>query len=304
MVGHMSLSGSVDPEAEIQHGDSLCAWILKNRKPLLLNKFDSKRGRLGYYASNEEASIKAFMGIPVGDGDGVLCLDSKRTYTFSTLDQKILGQFADLINSVWLEMRCLSRDLTRENFFQGVKVLQGLNFEHPRWPDYLGRVLDLFGESSGFSHAFLAVQEESPSWYVVEDATNPMVTPARKPGPARFPVGQGMVGWVFREGSGLVLEGGDTRQSHTTLFGKDVPTPAFKTAVCEPLFVNRKVSGVLGLASEQSLSVTSDLRDFLRIGAQHLSLFLENLSLKSRLAASQAKLSKQAAQSGTQHKGR
>ncbi|MFW5836787.1 MAG: GAF domain-containing protein [Desulfovibrionaceae bacterium] len=302
LAGHMSLSGSVDPEATIRGAESLCGWILENAKPLLLNNFDSKRGQLGYYASNEEAHIKAFMGIPIGEGEGVLCLDSKRTYSFSTRDQKILAQFADLISSVWLEMRCLSRDLTRKSYFTGVKALQGLHQEHPRWPDYLRRVLDLLAESSGFSHAFLAVQEESPSWFVVEDANRPLVESGRKPSPRRFPVGQGLVGWIFREGSGLVLDGSDSRQSHTTLLGKDASTPAFKTAVCEPLFVNRKVTAVLGVASEEPGLVSPDLRDFLRMGAQHLSLFLENLSLKCRMA-SQAKAAKPTDGPGKQHRG-
>ncbi|MDK2957041.1 MAG: hypothetical protein PWQ57_2537 [Desulfovibrionales bacterium] len=304
LVDHMSLSGNVDAQAQIRGGESLCGWILQNKKPLLLNNFDSKRSHLGYYATSEEAHIKAFMGVPVGNGGGVLCLDSKRTYSFSSLDQKILGQFADFIDNVWLEMRCLSQDLSRDCYFNGVKALQVLHLEHPRWPDYLHNVLTLFSESTGFSHAFLAVVEDSPGWYVVEHANQPMVQREGGAASKKFPVGQGLVGWIFREGSGLVMDGGDARQSHTTLFGKDIQTPAFKTAVCEPLIVNHKVTGVLGVASEKPGLVETDLRDFLRMGAQHLSLFLENLSLKSRLAGAKAKAMQQSASSGEQQRGR
>jgi transcriptional regulator with GAF, ATPase, and Fis domain len=297
LVDHMSLGGNVDAQAQIRGGESLCGWILQNNKPLLLNNFDSKRGHLGYYATSEESRIKAFMGAPVGNGDGVLCLDSKRTYSFSTLDQKILAQFAELIENVWLKLRSLSRNLSRDCYLNSVKSLQVLHQEHPRWPDYLHNVLTLFSESTGFSHAFLAVVEDRPGWYVVEHANQPVLQPGSATD-KKFPVGQGMVGWIFREGAGLVMDGGDTRQSHTTLFGKDIPTPAFKTAACEPLLVNRKVTGVLGLASEAPGLVGPDLRDFLRMGAQHLSLFLENLSLKSRLAGAKAKAMQQSAPSG------
>ena len=72
---------------------SLVDWIIRNRQQMLVPNFDQHKHKLGYYREGEEAGIKAFMGCPVPTG-GALCVDSKRQYSFTDRDYKLLQLFA------------------------------------------------------------------------------------------------------------------------------------------------------------------------------------------------------------------
>ncbi|MEE0815601.1 MAG: GAF domain-containing protein, partial [Desulfovibrio fairfieldensis] len=120
-----SLGDKISPDVSILPGRGLVGWIIRNRQPLLVPNFDQRQSNLGYYADGEEASIKAFMGCPVPTG-GALCVDSKRQYSFSDKDHKILQLFAELI----------SRQ-------QGSRGRQELAGDIPRYFAELGVIQDL-----------------------------------------------------------------------------------------------------------------------------------------------------------------
>ena len=108
---HFSLSDNIATDTVISSGMGVAGWIIRNTEPLLINNYDQTRSVLGYYRKKgEEGMIKAFMGCPLDDSMGVLCLDSKRTYSFSTKDQKILSQFAQLITSIHSRTCLMAQD--------------------------------------------------------------------------------------------------------------------------------------------------------------------------------------------------
>ena len=95
LASFLSFSDCILPPEEAKPGN-LVKWITSNNEPLLVPNFDHRKSRLGYYQPGEDAYIKAFMGCPV-PGGGVLCVDSKRQYSFSNKDYKILQLFAELV---------------------------------------------------------------------------------------------------------------------------------------------------------------------------------------------------------------
>jgi transcriptional regulator with GAF, ATPase, and Fis domain len=90
------------------------------------------------------------------------------------------------------------------------------------------------------------------------------------------------VGWVFCNAAPLFC-GGDDSPPVTPLLGKAGDTPAFQSLVLLPLIIQRKVRGVLCLASKNSLLIGQDVQDFAVMASEHMSLFLENLFVKCRL---------------------
>ncbi len=286
VAGCFSLSDHIRKDAIIAPGQGLAGWIIRNREPLLINNFDQKRGVLGYYAQGEEGRIRAFMGCPLDNGQGALCLDSMRTYSFSAKDQKILHQFAQFITALAEERRRLVADSSLQRHYAAVQAVTALRAKTPRWSAFLDGFLEIVGAAAGFSTCFLTVRDESGRHYFVEGATR---HPVRGAGRGQdYPIGNGAVGWVFKNGVPL-FSGERESASRMALFGKDVVTPPFASLVCLPLNFHRRTRGVLVLADERALVLGDDLKSFLTLTASNLALFLENLSLKNRLTSAAGK---------------
>ena len=101
-----SLGDSVIADASIPFGVGPIGLVAEDLKPFDLSKFSERdSGLLKLYSKNEE--IKSFFAVPVmrkGVLEGVLCIDSKKSFVFTSKDQKVLillaKQFADLVNNI------------------------------------------------------------------------------------------------------------------------------------------------------------------------------------------------------------
>lgn len=285
---YFSLGDKIEDQATIQAGQGLIGWIVRNKQPLLINNFDRKRSKLGYYKKDEETKVKAFMGCPLKKGQGVLCLDSKRTYSFSEKDQKLLQLFADVI--VELKNQCseMNESMREYRFYQCLQLVLELNRLHTRWNVYLDRLLGLLAETTGFEVCFFAAGDEDGASYYVEGASK-NILPGKNSTPS-FPFGAGLVGWVFKNAQPVFS--GETAPAGKSLplFGGEVKMPRFKSFLCYPVIINKVPRGVLGFADEHSIPMTDSLKKFTLGVVDHLELFLENLYTKTRLYEAQQKL--------------
>lgn len=294
MAAVFSLGDAVDKGARLGPGQGLVGWIVRNRRPLLINNFDQARSKLGYYTGKEESQIKAFMGCPVGHG-GALCLDSKRTYSFSDKDQKILGMFADLVEvGRKREERFAFAEAEAANY-RSLERIYSLRDQVMRWQSFLDQYLDLVSQTTGFPYVFFAACDDKGRGgpgglgYHLE-GWNQKIMSDQLHG-ARFDQGSGLVGWVFKNGQSVTARETGAK-TVSPLFGKKGQTPAFRAVVCQPVIVDRAVRGVLGLASEQAQDGgEAGAVTFSRLAAEHLALFLENLYLRSRLHGAAQKAS-------------
>jgi len=285
IASFFSLSDAIAKDATITLGTGLAGWIIRNDKPLLINNFDRAKGRLGYYISGEEKEIRAFMGCPLEQGLGVLCLDSKRTYSFSDKDQKILHQFAKLVDTLVLEFHRLAAGSTEQRYYQGLKLLNELRGKFSSWLAYLAKFLDILAEITQFSHCFLAVRDEHGRFFSVEGSNRELILGSDSLN-LQFPLENGLVGWVFRNGTPVFAGKKDLTSPSTSLLGPNVPLPAFTSVACVPLMIYKRTRGVLVIASVTPQSISQELRAFMHIVATNLSYFLENLYLRNRLTSS------------------
>lgn len=280
LTAYFSLGDRIRKDALISPGQGLAGWIIRNREPLLINNFDQKRGILGYYEAGEESNIRAFMGCPLDRGLGALCLDSKRTYSFSPKDQKILTQFAQLIGNLSQHACALEAGSAQYRYYSALKVLGELRAKIQRWGDFLENHLSIVSHAAGLSHCMLAARDETGENYFVEGSNLPLSKATEQ---ALFSVHAGAVGWVFRNNSPLVVGNNEGSASAGPLFGKGSGLPDFASAICLPLVVNKKTRGVLVLSDLDRVSINDELQHFANIVADNLALFLENLYLKNRL---------------------
>lgn len=179
-----SLGDKISSTAEALPGKGLVGWIIRNRQPLLVPNFDQRQSNLGYYRVDEEASIKAFMGCPVPTG-GALCVDSKRQYSFSDKDHKILQLFAELVSRQQSNRgrQELAGDIPR--YFAELGVIQDLRFRYKRWPQFLQNYLRTMTEATGFDYcAFASVDIPGETYCVECESTRLLLTEGRAAGSA------------------------------------------------------------------------------------------------------------------------
>lgn len=91
-----TLSLNLDKKARIAYGEGPIGQVAENEAPFLEEHFKSNTSVLKMYKAKED--LKSFLAVPViSDGDGltgVLVVDSKESYGFSILTQKIVTGFA------------------------------------------------------------------------------------------------------------------------------------------------------------------------------------------------------------------
>jgi signal transduction protein with GAF and PtsI domain len=277
-----SLGDKVQTDSSILPGQGLVGWIIRNRRPLLINNFDQKRSRLGYYPPGEEVRIKAFMGCALRREEGALCLDSMRTHSFSQKDQKILELFAGLVSDIRFESKGPETICEEEQLYRSLNLLHGLRIKFPKWTMFLKHYLDVVSSATGFENCFLAVRDEHGEGYFLEGSSESVFvdhTTARR----KFPIGSGLIGWVFNNHSPVFLEKEGDDQATTPLFGKNVEERPWQSACCLPLSIYGKTRGVLVLTGKGKPQVSEQKRLFMDMTADYLAMFLENLYMKNRL---------------------
>lgn len=276
LVAHFSLSGDVNPEAEAAPGVGLVGWVARSGQPLNVASLDRTRGHTGYYL--HDVDIKAFMAIPLDDG--ILCLDTMGANGFSPKEQKIFQQCSQFLGKLIETGGRLSGDEAQATYYRALGAMTALREKFSRWPAFLEHFLALLTLTSGMDGAFLAVRDPRGDSYGVDGTSPKGLLRGDELGP--FPMGSGLVGWVFNNNSVVVT--GEDGQGSSPLLGAE-KGQSFGRAICLPLAFQRKVRGVLVLGSKAPGPMSQDLKDFLKLSAANLSLFLENLYLRSRQSA-------------------
>ncbi len=281
LTASFSLGDTIASDAKITPGQGLVGWIIRDRKPLLVRRFDQTKSFLGYYEHGEEQRIKAFMGCPVPHLGGALCVDSKTTHSFGEKDQKILGQFASLVSMISGNKSDTEYSEQESCLFKYLQILPELREKFPRWSSFLKHFLVLLAQSSAFPYCFLAVRDEWGKGYLLEGWNEKGFVDASCI-KDKFKIGSGVVGWTFKNQQALFTEDAGSSSDGVSLFGKDLG-PQMKSVICLPLVVHKRTRGVLVMADEQARSIDTTLKRFAVTIADYLALFLENLYFKNQL---------------------
>ncbi len=281
IAASFSLGNKIDANSSVIEGRGIVGWILRHKEPLLVANFDRHKNFLGYYKDSEEHNIKAFMGCPLRGSKGALCLDSKRQYSFSEKDQKILYLFADLISQMQEEYLEQNKWALTVKYYSALKAMYYLRQNHKRWTEFLQHFFDLILSVTGFTYATLCTLDPSYETFSVEAESSPLLW---KNGqcPPSLPLSSGLVGWVFRNGT-PISTGGEEGSPDTQLVGKPYDTQSFQSMMAMPLIIQKRTRGVLCLGSEVPRKDCELTKDFVRMSTDHVALFLENLYVKSRL---------------------
>lgn len=100
--GYHTLSREFTPDIIIPFGSGLVGWTAEHELKISVCPFEHDSTTLRYY--NKDQELKSFLSIPIKDDNGellgVLACDSKKSYAFSKLAEKILTDCAGQVKTI------------------------------------------------------------------------------------------------------------------------------------------------------------------------------------------------------------
>lgn len=137
VAGYHSLCSEVLPDCIVKKGSGLIGWVAEHAQPIHVSPFEHDSRTLGMY--REDRQLKSFIGIPIklnqSSGNnatqiGVLTCDSKKSFAFSKLQGKLLGDLAGeiaVLTELILEQSNSQPIKSWKNFIdQGVQIVKTL----------------------------------------------------------------------------------------------------------------------------------------------------------------------------------
>lgn len=238
---YQSLSLHIDPDTQLQVGDSLIGWVAKNQHPVNISQFDRDTRNLKMYLRDEK--IKSFLAVPVGEV-GVLCIDSKRNYVFTDKDQKILQNFSLLVLHVLKTHEIAKKEREQYHILEFFNHINNLSREKQDVNQYYSKALNCCRLFSRTDAAFLALVPRKRDRYKV------VASDGKLPGPLKktfHSIEMGLTGWVIREEKPLVRRSMKPRNHKSYIFYPDDPCTHFQSYIGLPLCFFGNLYGVMNL---------------------------------------------------------
>jgi signal transduction protein with GAF and PtsI domain len=270
---HHSLSLHLNPQVQIQVGNSLIGWVAKNNRPVNIAQFDRDTRNLKLYQRDE--GIKAFLAVPVGE-EGVLMVDSKRNYVFTEKDQKILQDFARLIIQLLASEKVYQKAWIQAQVLTFLRRINTLSLEAVDLETYYQKVLQHCREFSQTDAAFLVLVPRKGDRYKVVASEGKLRAPLKK---TALPIEMGLTGWVIREEKPLVRPTMKPRDHRSYVFFPDDPCMHFQSYLGLPLFFFQRLCGVINLIGYQENHWEEEMVQALLLSGQTITtsiLYLMN----------------------------
>jgi signal transduction protein with GAF and PtsI domain len=236
-----SLSHHINPDTQLQVGDSLIGWVAKNQRPVNIAQFDRDTRNLKLYLRDEK--IKSFLAVPVGE-IGVLCIDSKRNYVFTDKDQKILQDFSGLVLQVLKAQDIGRKERDQQRILEFFNQINSLSQEKQDLNQYYSKALNGCRLFSKTDAAFLALVPKKRDRYKVVATDGTLQGPLKK---TFHNIDMGLTGWVIREEKSLVRRSMKPRNHKSYVFYPEDPCMHFQSYIGMPLCFFGNLYGVMNL---------------------------------------------------------
>ncbi|MBW2621459.1 MAG: GAF domain-containing protein [Deltaproteobacteria bacterium] len=271
LIAHQSLSPNIKTDIRIGSGEGLIGWVHKNRKPVNIDKFEHDTRRLLFYRTDE--AIKSFMAVPLPELDGVLAVDSKQRYVFTEKNQKILFQFARILETALLQSREIVEGQRRRDAMQYLSDLETALYHRDVSGKHLEDALSLLRTYFKAAACFLAgMYPDDRSYYQLLAFDSDRDFPLTK---EIYPTSQGLMGWILREKKPLNLERVRLNTEKSFIFYPDEPLGHFTSFTGLPLIWGRRLQGALCMAGIEPLKIDDITARVLEMSADRLAATLE-----------------------------
>ncbi len=258
----------LDRNTVVEPGKGLVGYILRNKKPLVMN--NSSSIHLPYYHASNMPPIRSFIGHPVAGG-GVLCVDSLDPAAFPQAKQDLLRLFAEIIPR-FADMQ--EPDCEDNPYLAVLDRIRQNRLTGAGWSRYMQRFFTEILAAAGMVYG--AFVSSSGKKYFVETDFPPVPDVA---GQLSVSVYSDIIGWVVRNGQPVIHTGssGTIAVYSNTKFKRD-----FMSYACMPVSMGDEICGALFVGSMAQIPIGGDARIFLQLAAEELSRELESISRRQR----------------------
>ncbi|OGW26415.1 MAG: hypothetical protein A3K09_07330 [Nitrospinae bacterium RIFCSPLOWO2_12_FULL_47_7] len=274
---YMSLSTHFDAEACFSYGKGPIGLVARNKAPLLLENSEDEISKMKIYKRKE--LLKGFLAIPVvhDEIEGVLVVDSKEIYSFSTKMQKVLAGFAEQM--AWhLHREKQSLIRPKEEIFPYQEMLNynqtlaGLTDPAAIAEQLLNIPSTIF---SCDAMALIWFDQEGGLGRVVRhrgwgmNLTDLQILP-----------GKGIIGSCAKNKTPLWVE--DTEDRKAVLFIEKENMDEFKARLVVPILSNNQLLGIVACASKKPAGLTHTHLNRLALVVSYVASTMTSLKIKQQ----------------------
>ncbi len=149
-----------------------------------------------------ESHIKGLFVTPVGEGAGVLYVDTKYSWGFNDKQQKLIREVAVLLHNLLKQQYSMQQQRDYARIFQFWHRLESVAFNEKAMEEYCETLIYECAQFLRVEYGFLALRESSNSHYHVIAATS---NAPRGITSQRLSAKQGLVGWIFQNEKNLQI---------------------------------------------------------------------------------------------------
>ncbi len=252
-----SLSKHLQPKVTIELGSGIIGWVAREGK---VNASPFKHDPKTLQLYTKEENIKSFLAVPVKIGKetkGVLCVDSKKAFIFTSKMEKFLHEFAEHISHT-IERDAKYRIIKEQadayiNLYRLYKELNGFHKEN-----IFELLINISHQLFYFDTCILSTFDQDSRQLSVRmtEGNSPPRMLQRK-----FPAQEGIASLVLRTKKPLLLTGLKSRSTPFSVFSPDDPFQDVGCFMGLPLLTNDQTIGFLGfIAKEQNAFGERDLQ--------------------------------------------
>jgi len=266
---------SEDPA--IATGQGLIGWVLKEKKPVLVN--DGARG-LGYLAN--EKKVRSFIAAPVMDGDrleGIIALDSSEKDAFTEVDRGTLERFGVIALNLLRNARAYRQvDETANNFAALLRITTEMSSTLDL-ATILDRLSALTRDVVAYDYYTLSLVDIEGSLAFKTVKGYPFDIPPK----GRFPADNTYMGWIVANRLKFSFNDYDRRTDKMPVFPVDELQAGYRSFLGIPLISHDKALGVLTVALKEPGGISAKQQDMLGIIAGQVAVNIANARLHNQI---------------------
>ena len=276
-----TLSKHVIPNAQFSPEDGgLIGWVAKTGQPLVLDHFDRDTKTLPYYQSDE--NIKSFLATPLENYRGVICVDSKRQYVFSSKDQKLLAGFATVIGNALGAERDSHYHQRQRQLLTMWRTADALPADTDDPVPYLTRLLDAACVYLQVEGGLISVPLKEGRFLQSVAGSGSVVAPLLR---TARPADQGIMAWIFHNRKSLIIPKFRSRTRMPFLFGPKDSIGRIGALIGMPLaWEADQVGGVIAFIHPTEANWSKEEIGAITAVVRRATLVLQNFTLKRELA--------------------
>ncbi|MFP5213754.1 MAG: hypothetical protein ACLGPL_10280, partial [Acidobacteriota bacterium] len=227
-----------------------------------------------------ESHIKGLFAIPVGDGAGVLYVDTKYGWGFNDKQQKWIREIAGLLHELLLRQESLTQQASYSRIFELWNQLDHAAFQDHNPEEFCRMMVSECAQLLGADYGFLALREPEEQTYHLLAATKS--TPQNLLS-QNFLIKQGLIGWIFENQKILLISRLNSQTPEHFLFTSSEGLPHSGTLWGLP---TRMVLGhelVLAFLSRNPVELAGDYQNAVSQMLHYFQLVLDRALFKDEV---------------------